>query len=66
MLWLQRLLMVSASFGSVVVVMCCVPAWIVILSITLNFIHRHHDVSNTLLIGALAAAMTTVRVSSGL
>ena len=69
MLWLQRLLMTAASFGSVVVVAYYfvqpMHMWTVVLSIALNFVHRHHDVSNTLLVGVLATAINIVAAISG-
>ena len=69
MLRLQRLLMTAASLGSVVVVAYYITQpmqmWTVLLSVALNFVHRHHDVSNTLLIGVLATSINAVAAISG-
>ena len=64
MLWLQRLLMTSASTGAMVVLWQlsmrngCRELWLLptisLASMTLNFTNRHHDVLNTLTVATIA------------
>jgi hypothetical protein len=53
MLRLQQGLMVAASLAAMVVFQH-VHVWICGLSLVLNFVHRHHDVVNTMAIALLA------------
>ncbi|KAG7354043.1 hypothetical protein IV203_003399 [Nitzschia inconspicua] len=47
MLLLNQGLMTAATLGATVVLKY-VPLWMVVVSIGLNFVHRHHDVVNTM------------------
>jgi hypothetical protein len=53
MLWLQRGLMLASSLGALVVLKH-VYVGICSLSLLFNFVHRHHDVLNTMAIAFLA------------
>jgi hypothetical protein len=59
MLWFQRFLMAAASLGAMVVLKY-VPIWIFLLSLVLNFVHRHHDVVNTMGIAILGLSLMCV------
>ena len=52
MMILQKLLMVAASLSAVNVLAVVRPE-ICLLSLTLNYTHRHHDVFNTMAIALL-------------
>jgi hypothetical protein len=54
MLWLQRGLMLASSLGAFVVLQQ-VHVGICALSLALNFVHRRHDVLNTVCIAGLAS-----------
>lgn len=58
MLWCQRVLMGASSLGAIVVLRY-VPIWIFSLSLLLNFVHRGHDVANTMGIALLGLALTS-------
>ena len=61
MLWLQRLLMLSSSLGALVVLQH-VHVPVCLLSIIMNFIHRHHDIQNTMGITILFLAIKMIKV----
>jgi hypothetical protein len=52
---LQRLLMTTSSLAALLILFQqqMVDPWICLVSLILNFIHRHHDVSNVLLTAVL-------------
>ena len=52
MLLYNRILMLSSSLGAIVVLKY-VPIYVVTISIVLNFVHRGHDIINTLLVASL-------------
>jgi hypothetical protein len=54
MLRLNVTLMIASSLGALFI-LNIVPVWICALSVVLNFVHRHHDVVNTLGIALFAA-----------
>lgn len=54
MLLFNQLLMFAASLGALVVLKD-VAIWIVSLSVAMNFLHRHHDVVNTVGIAIVAS-----------
>ena len=61
MLLLQRLLMASSSLAAVMMAMAdggivLIPI-VCLASVVLNFIHRHHDVLNTMLIGTIGMSI---------
>jgi hypothetical protein len=58
MLKLQRILMASASISASYVVLGQVHIGVALASVTLNFINRHHDVANTMLISIMYALYT--------
>ena len=55
MLWLQKLLMAVSTIAAVQV-LCHVHVCIALLSLVLNFVHRHHEVVNTTITMAVALA----------
>lgn len=57
MLWLQRLLITSATLSSIVPIFGTVRVELCVLSLLLNFANRHHDVANTMLVAAVGVAM---------
>jgi hypothetical protein len=60
MLWLQRLLITSATLSSVVPIFGTVRIEFCVLSLLLNFANRYHDVFNTMLAAAAGVAMQQV------
>jgi hypothetical protein len=52
MLWLNRLLMVVSSLAATQAIMTTVRWELCLASLLLNFINRHHDVLNTMVLGS--------------
>lgn len=57
MIWLQRLLITSATLSSFVPIFGTVRIELCLASMLLNFVNRHHDVVNTILVAGVAALM---------
>jgi hypothetical protein len=56
MLWFQRFLVTTASMGAIIIFKY-VSIWIMGVSLLLNFIHRHHDVMNTMGVAIVGIAI---------
>jgi hypothetical protein len=54
MLWLQRLLITSASLSAVVPILSNMNVPICLISLILNFFNRYHDVENTMVVALIA------------